>query len=177
MLKVKLFAGILINDLNLIDHILNILSKKFGKIDYKSTPILFTYTDYYNKEMGEKIWRFYISFDKLIYGYELGKIKLITNNIEKKFSKNNKRNVNIDPGYVSLANLVLATTKNYSHRIPLNKKIYAEVTLIYENKKFNTLPWTYPDYADQNNIIHFENIRNLLKKRLDLKSSKNYQKK
>jgi|YNPMSStandDraft_2_1061718.scaffolds.fasta_scaffold02103_2 hypothetical protein len=166
MLKVKLLIGILLNDLNLEDKVLNILIKKFGKIDYKTTPYKFTHTDYYNKEMGENIYRFYISFEQLIYGHQLGKIKIITNKIENKFKKNGKRSVNIDPGFISLANLVLATTKNYSHRIPLNNKIYAEVTLIYENKKFNTLPWTYPDYALDENIKEFEKMRDLLKIKL-----------
>ncbi|MCX8058563.1 MAG: DUF4416 family protein [Spirochaetes bacterium] len=170
MLKVKLFCGILINNLILKDKLIKILQKKFGKIDYISEPYIFNYTDYYNNEMGNQIYRFYVSFEKLIYGFSLGKIKLITNKIEKKFSKNKKRNVNIDPGFISLANLCLATTKNFSHRIPLNQKIYAEVTLIYRNKKFNILPWTYPDYKDEKNFIHFENIRNILKNQLKLKN-------
>jgi len=75
------------------------------------------------------------------------KIKIITNNIEELFASNNKRQVNIDPGYISLENFILFTTKNYTHRIYLEQGIFADLTLIYEKRQFNTLPWTYPDYA------------------------------
>ena len=163
---VKLFAGVLYNNEIIRDKAFNVLESKFSKIDYASKPILFFYTDYYRKEMGEKIFRQYISFSHLIKPYELGKIKHITDEIEKKFSTDKRRNINIDAGYISLHNLILATTKDYSHRIMISKKIYAEVTLIYNNKTFNPLPWTYPDYKDPENIKDFIKIREILQSQI-----------
>ena len=69
------------------------------------------------------------------------------------------RRVNIDPGYITPAKLVLATTKDYSHRIYLGKGIYAEVTLIYSQKKYRILDWTYPDFRQEKYLAYFEEIR------------------
>lgn len=166
MKKVKLIIGMLYSDKNLFEIAKMKLIKYFGKIDYESKPILFNYTDYYNKEMGIPIFRVYISFEKLIFPYKLGKIKLITNKIEDSLKSEKGRKVNIDPGTLSLSNLILATTKNYSHRIPISKRIYGEVTLIYRNKRFNDLEWTYPDYKDDKNKQHFLKIREIYKNQI-----------
>lgn len=163
---VKLFAGVLYNDESIKNKAFKVLESKFSKIDYLSKPIYFFYTDYYKKEMGEKIFRQYISFSHLIKPYELGKIKHITDEIEKKFSTDKRRNINIDAGYISLHNLILATTKDYSHRVIISKKIYAEVTLIYKDKSFYALPWTYPDYKDPENIKDFLKIREILQSQM-----------
>lgn len=167
--KVKLFMGVLYVDEYFLNKARKMLERKFGKIDYETEPILFDYTNYYEKEMGKPIYRIYFSFQKLIYPYKLGQIKIITNRIENLLKKENGRKVNIDPGIITLSNLILATTKNYSHRLPISKRIYGEVTLIYRNKNYTNLEWTYPDYKDEKNKKHFLKMRELYKKQINKK--------
>ncbi|UCD55539.1 MAG: DUF4416 family protein [Candidatus Omnitrophota bacterium] len=137
----------------------HILEKKFGKID-KEMPLLdFSCTRYYEKEFGKNLKRKFLSFENLI---PLGKnydIKLYTNKIEERLSENNARTINIDPGYISLAKLVLFTTKNRSHRIYIDKGIYGDLELHFIKKSFQALPWTYPDYRTGECIDFFNSVR------------------
>jgi len=55
--------------------------------------------------------------------------------------------------------LVLATTKPCGHRPYLGQGIYADLTLTYQNKSYQPLPWTYPDYAAQEIIQMFNHLR------------------
>lgn len=139
------------------------LIKEFGNIDFQSATIRFDFTDYYNKEMapkGELLFRRWLSFENLINPEKLAEIKLKSNQLELKFAINNNRRINLDPGYVSGASLILASTKNYSHRIYLQYGIYAEVTLIYENGTWIDLKWTYPDYRTETAKKFFSEVRN-----------------
>ena len=98
--------------------------------------------------MGDNLFRKLISFEKLIKPETLSDIKLFTNSIENEhLAEGGKRIVNIDPGYISLEKLVLATGKNFAHRIYLRNGIYADLTLVYKNGDFQPLEWTFPDYA------------------------------
>lgn len=116
----------------------------------------FDYSDYYNEELGTPIMRRFWKADRLIRRDLLADVKIKTNQIESKYSDKGKRRFNLDPGFLSLENFVLATTKNYTHRIYLKDGIYADLTLIYKEKDFRPLEWTYPDYRG-------EEIRQLLK--------------
>ncbi|MDR3256252.1 MAG: DUF4416 family protein [Endomicrobium sp.] len=147
--KVKLFCGIISSYEEIKQKSLAILEDKFGKIDLVSSVILFDFSDYYNPEMGDNLKRFWISFEKLISAADLVEIKVFTNSIEDNFAINNKRQINIDPGYITPANVILATTKNFSHRIYLSNGIYGEVTTIYKKDGFVKLPWSYPDYLSK----------------------------
>jgi hypothetical protein len=109
--------------------------------------------------MGENLHRRFLSMEKLIKPEALPDIKLATNEIEDKFSSDSRRQVNIDPGYISKAHLILATGKSYTHRPYLRDGIYADLTLIYQGKKFRSLPWTYPDYADERQLVMLGKIR------------------
>jgi hypothetical protein len=144
---VKFFFGLIFNETFNIEEVYKILEQKFNnKIDIYSPAIDFTFTTYYNKEMGEKLKRQWISFEKSILPDALADMKIETNNIEDSYAKDKNRIVNIDPGYITPANVILASTKDFSHRIYLSKGIYAEVTTIYRKEGFTKLPWTYPDY-------------------------------
>ena len=88
-------------------------------------------------------------------------IKLITNRIEDRFRKDRKRTVNIDPGYVTEAKLVLLTTKDYTHRVYIGKRIFAESTLFFQDGTFKSWPWTYPDYASAEMVSYFNQVREL----------------
>jgi hypothetical protein len=96
--------------------------------------------------MGGNLKRQWISFKTLLNPDRLADIKVMTNDIEDGLAKDQKRIINIDPGYLTCANVILASTKDFSHRIYLSKGIYAEVTTIYKKEGFIKLPWTYPDY-------------------------------
>ncbi len=137
------------------------MSKKFGAVDYKSPIYDFNLTDYYRKEMGPSLKRQFLSFSELIAPTKLAKIKLFTNKLEKRYSKNGKRLINIDPGYVTASKLVLATTENYYHRIYLDRGIFAEVTLYFKKGSFQPFEWTYPDYKTKGYIETFNHIREI----------------
>ncbi len=146
------------------------LIEKFGNIDFESNKISFIHTDYYNKEIGENLLKKFISFEKFVLPDILADIKLFTNDVEKQFlyEGTNKRKINIDPGLLSLSKFILATTKNYDHRIYIGKGIYAEVTLKYTQKDFKEFEWTYPDFRtdEYKNILKI--IREIYKKQINV---------
>jgi hypothetical protein len=148
--KVKLFCGIISADAVIEQKALAMLKEKFGEIDLISEVMPFDYSAYYNEEMGSGLKRFWISFKDLIFTGELADIKVWTYSVEVGFMVDGKRQINIDPGFISQANVILASTKDFSHRIYLSKGIYAEVTTIYSSKSgFVKLPWSYPDYMSE----------------------------
>lgn len=158
---VKLIAGLIYKKEPTLKETESVLRKIFGEIDFKSTGVPFDYTDYYEKEFGKGLKRRFISFKKLIYSEELPRIKLLSNKIEEKFSKMRCRLINIDPGYIDFAKLILASTKDYSHRIYLGKGVFAEITLVFRGKSFKPWPWTYPDYKTREYVEIFNRIREI----------------
>ena len=158
---VKLIIGMLAKSQKLFDIAEEFFIKEFGPIDYESLVISFGHTDYYKKEMGSPLKRKFISFKKTISPEKIAKIKLLTNSIEEKLGADKKRRINIDPGYVSDSKLILATTKDYFHRIYLNYGIYAEVTLRWRKSSFEPFEWTYPDYRSKEYISILNTIRNI----------------
>ena len=145
------------------------LSEKIGEVVLRSVVIPFKHTTYYNKEMGDELIRQWCAFSRLVAPDVLADLKRATNEIEGRYTnKNGSRQINIDPGLISLSSLVLASTKNYSHRIYLGQGIYAEVTLIYKDHKFNPLEWTYPDYREASALEFFCRARVVLKEKLNV---------
>lgn len=161
---VKLVMGMLTKNKKLFESAEEFFIKEFGNIDYRSPSLLFNYTEYYKKEMGSPLKRRFISFERLIPPEKISDIKLLTNSIEEKFSVQKKktlnRQINVDPGYISASKLILATTKDYYHRVYINKGIYLEVTLRWKNGTFEPLEWTYPDYRSKEYIGILNSIRN-----------------
>jgi len=160
-LPVKLFSGFIFKEEDILRRAESLLERKFGRIDFKSPVFPFSHTHYYEKEFGKGLKRKFISFKKLIRPEGLPKIKVATNKVEQKLSRAGLRLINIDPGYLDTAKVVLATTKDYRHRIYLNKGIYAEIALFYENKDFKTWEWTYLDYKTADYIAVFSRIREI----------------
>ncbi len=158
---VKLIISLISNDEALFVRVEEELKKKFGTIDYKSPIMAFSNTDYYREELGDNLKKSFISFKKLINPAKLAKIKIFTNKLEGHFAEQGKRRVNIDPGYLDLAKLVLLSAKDFSHRIALGCGIFAEVTLIFKDKEFRSLEWTYPDYRSQEYLEIFKDIRKI----------------
>lgn len=158
---VKLFIAIIFNPACELETVKKQLTQKFGQIDFESQLLDFNYTSYYEKEFGTGLKRKFFSFARLMPAQNLAKIKTATNKLEIKFSQNNKRRVNLDPGYLNDAKIILATTKDYSHRIYLNNGIFAELTLIFSGVIFKPLAWTYPDYQSKEYLDIFRQMRDI----------------
>jgi hypothetical protein len=156
---VKLIASLFSGDGCLIGDALVAMSEEYGRADFISAPVSFDYTDYYEKEFGGSLVRRFVAFERLIRPDALPDVKLWTNVLEQRLSAGGRRRVNIDPGYLAKAHLILATGKGYTHRPYLRDGIYADVTLMYRDKKFRSLPWTYPDYASEEMIGMLVRIR------------------
>ena len=164
------------------DRVKGRLEEYYGTSMWVGKTLPFTYTDYYNNEMGEGIERDFLAFENLIDPSELAEVKIRCNAIEEEFVDGATpygagahgsaeglgtvagRRVNIDPGLLSLGKLILASTKNHAHRIPLKEGIYGEVTLIYRDKSYRSLPWTYADYRSDEYLEVFHRLRKKLKK-------------
>jgi len=158
--KAKLFLAVMFVDGLEFEESLKLFVEQFGETDAQCGPLeVAPYTDFYTGEMGAGIRKQYLSFRKLIERGQLSSIKICTNEIEKKFLKNGTRRVNLDPGYITSDKLVLATTKDFYHRIYLNDGIYAEVTLHYRHGKYRYFSWTYPDYRERLVLEFFEKTR------------------
>lgn len=160
-IPVKLICGFISSKEELFRKAARSLSARFGEIDFESETLIFDYTKYYEEEMGQDLKRKFISFQRLISPAKLHLVKIFTNKLEVKFSKDIRRKINIDPGYIDGSKLILATTKDYSHRIYISKGIFAEVTLSFQKGGFVSLPWTYPDYKTEAYRQIFERIRTI----------------
>ncbi|MGD2272695.1 MAG: DUF4416 family protein, partial [Desulfobacterales bacterium] len=132
----KLVVGLFMKDKGLIQPVAEVLAGKFGNPDVVSAWFPFDFTAYYQNEMGAPLFRRMFAFKELIQQDDLAEIKIGTNAIEQKYTLHGKRRVNIDPGYMLLERFVLATGKNFSHRIYIGKGIYADLTLVYEKGDF-----------------------------------------
>jgi hypothetical protein len=160
---VKLVVSIFSSEPALISDVLVELKTRFGDTDFLSEPVDFDFTAYYEGEFGKGLRRRLASFEELIDPSELARIKLETNALEDRYlgveGKRGKRRVNIDPGYLTLERLVLASCKNFSHRIYLGSGVYGDLTLLYSGEEYRALEWTYPDYAGAHMRGLFKEIR------------------
>lgn len=158
-LPVKLIAGFIYRDIEILKKAEAFLVRKFGAIDDKSSEFIFSHTRYYEKEMGSGLKRMFVSFEKLIKPDKPWLVKTFTNRIENKFCKKGHRTINIDPGYITLGKLVLLTTKDYTHRLYLGGGIYGEVTLFFKDDSYRFYDYTYPDYKTKEYIDFFNRAR------------------
>lgn len=143
----------------LIDGAIGEMEGVLGPTDWVSPWLLFDRTRYYEREMGWPLHRRFISFRRLIRPEQIVWVKQETNALETRTQREGRRQVNVDPGYVSLERMVLATGKNYTHRIYLSQGIYADLTLVFHKGTYRTLPWTYRDYGSQEMIAMFNGVR------------------
>ncbi|HZX49305.1 MAG TPA: DUF4416 family protein [Nitrospirota bacterium] len=165
--QVKLFTAILFGSEDVFNTAREHLSSVLGPIDIASPVWTWSQSTFYEKEMGGDLKRIFLFFERPITPDQLADIKIFTNKIEEGFGRSSadlpERAINIDPGYITLAKVVLASTKDYAHRIYIGKGIYAEVTLFYQNKTFNPLPHTYPDYKSSEYVALFHMARGVFK--------------
>jgi hypothetical protein len=167
----KLVMGILSSLPGGDDELQALLVEHWGDTDFSSPPIPFTFTSYYDKEMGGRIVRSFVSFKRLVDPSCLAGVKLRTNLIEDAFRQQGLRRVNLDPGLMALSRFSLATTKENAHRIPLSHGIYAEITLLYSQGGFRPLPWTYPDFRSPVYLTVLNAIRSLYRGQLQARGT------
>lgn len=160
----KLIIGLLGADEDLLRRARQRLQRLHGPVDLQSDIWRFIDTDYYEAEMGPDLRRWFLSFEQLIRPEALAEIKRQTNEQEREiadeaFDPERARPVNLDPGYLELGKLVLASTKDASHRIYLGMGIFAETTLRYGHHHWEPWPWTYPDYRRPEYHAFFTRVR------------------
>ena len=140
---------------------------EWGEISLQSPLFDFTETSFYNESMGHDLKKTLVAF-QLTDPAKLADIKIQSNNWESEYTSNNDhpeaRPLNIDPGYITEAKLILATTKDRDHRIYLRDGIYAEITLYFHAKGWTKSRWTYPDYQRADFQSFFTDCRNHLRK-------------
>ncbi|TWT41269.1 hypothetical protein RAS1_39630 [Phycisphaerae bacterium RAS1] len=161
---VKLFAGLLGADVDLLRRARQLLSRRYGRVDLESDIWEFVSTDYYESEMGRGLKRWFIAFEPLLAPDRLAEVKLETNAIEAEIADAAMdphiiRPVNIDPGYLNLGKLILASVKDHAHRIYLGAGIYGEVTLRFTDGAWQAWPWTFPDYRLPEYHAFFDRLR------------------
>jgi len=170
---VKLIVGMLSRSELLFEAAREKMPTEWGTIDIAGDVMPFDYTDYYFKQMGKPLLRQFVSFERLIDPGDLAQIKHQSNAWEDKLGQIEpgralavERPINLDPGYVEQSKLVLATTKNYSHRIYIGSSMYAETTLRYHRGRWDTWPFTYPDYGGGAYDEFFTKVRDRLMEQL-----------
>lgn len=142
----------------------------WGEIALVSEPFLLTETTYYDQEMGPGQYKQFWAFSQLRSPGDLPDWKRTSNGWEEQYAQTGQwpeeRPLNLDPGYISEAKLVLATTKDRDHRIYLRDGIYAEVTLHFRRKAWTSWPWTYPDYQRPEYHEFFDRCRAYLRQQM-----------
>ncbi len=160
-IPVKLFSGFIFSEQPVLARAVASLRKRFGPPDLESPAIDFLHTSYYEKEFGPGLKKKFISFGKLVPAGALLRAKLFTNALESRSARDGRRLINIDPGYLTLPKVVLATTKDFCHRIYMDKGIYEEVTLVFRGGSFQPWEWTYPDFRTPEYIAFFNQLRSI----------------
>lgn len=157
--KVKLIAAVMRTPSFSADEVINRLINEWGAVDLALDWYDFNHSDYYADEFGEALKKAFFSFEALTDIDSAAGIKIRSNLIEDGYATEHRRTVNIDPGYIADAKLVMPTTKNLSHRIYIGRGIYADQQLIYHGKTFHPMPWTFADYKQPPVIDFFNRVR------------------
>ncbi len=164
----KLVLGVLTSRPEVREELLAEAARAWGPVDWVSGLIPFTFSHYYDEEMGTPIHRLFLSFERLVDPSGLADIKIRANELEQRWHLAGRRTVNLDPGLVTLSRFSLATTKENAHRIPLSRGIYAEITLLYSRGSYRPLAWTYPDYRSEPTVALLNHVRGVYKEQLRL---------
>ena len=164
---VKLITGLIFTPEAPMATVRRQLQAAYGQIDGETAILPFVWTRFYEREMGPTLQRQFWSFEALIAADALAEIKRQTNATERTFAGHGgQRRINLDPGYIDLAKLVLATTKDQQHRLYLGQGIYAEVTLRFTGGRFVPWDWTYPDYRTATYLTFFDAVRQRYRQQL-----------
>jgi hypothetical protein len=161
---VKPICGVIYKEEALYLEVKRRLEAGWGRADLESPAFPFDLTDYYEAEMGPGLRRRFLSFEKLIGPEALADMKLWTIGLEEALREGKGapgRPVNIDPGYLTASALIMATAKDFSHRVPLGSGIYAHLEFLFTRTGVKTLDWTYPDFRREPCQEFFRSVREL----------------
>lgn len=159
---VTLFMGMLSADTAMLQHAQSLLMEIYGALFLETPVTLWDHSRYYEKELGWPLFRKFVFFKNTIDPQDLPDVKTKTNEMENSLSIAGNRKINIDPGYLSLSKVVLASTKNYAHRIYLRNGIYGEITLYYQGGSYKPHIFTYRDYQEKDSVDMFMRARERL---------------
>jgi hypothetical protein len=148
-------------DLHSEENLSKLWCDEYGPVE-TLCPTFNPLISYYQKEMGPDLGRLLFISHNSFPRSELLLAKLHSLKWENDYAKEGKRSVNIDIGLLSAENFLLATTKNYSHRIFIGEDIFADLTYEFKQGQWQSLPWTYPDYRDQEKIEFLTQARERL---------------
>ena len=168
--KVKIIVGILAKDAQAVEHVRGTLQEHFGEEDLALPPFPFTFTNYYVDEIGNAHVRAFFSYKNLVDRESIVDIKLWSNDVELEIARSagtpGLRPVNLDPGYMTLGQFFLATTKDQRQRVYMQRGIYVEPTLYFQDGHFHAFDWTYRDYQSPKYIEYLEQVRKSLAKQI-----------
>jgi hypothetical protein len=148
-LPTALFIAVMYHRRCPIDSVIARLARRFDGCGAPYGPVPFSWTDYYAKEMGGELLKMYLCFSAPFSREDLPSVKIWTNAVEQELAEDGRRTVNIDPGYLARDKLVLASTKDFYHRLYLGQGIYGEVTLHFRQGRYRYFSWTYPDFKEE----------------------------
>jgi len=142
---------------------------EWGPIELEGPVFEFAETEYYTSTMGPGLKKVFFAFARPFDPADLVDVKLLTNNWENEYAALGRhpepRPLNLDPGYITLGKLILASTKDFAHRIYLNRGIYAEVTLYYKHHRWQHHDCTFADYRREDYQRFFSLCRETLHRR------------
>ena len=162
VLPVKPVCAVTFAPNTVLSEVIEKLEELLGPVEDRTEVFKFSFTGYYSNEMGQDLKKIFMSFKELVHPSRLAELKNASNVLEKTWQSGDNRSVNIDPGYVTAAKLVVASAKDFAHRIFIGDGIYADLQLQYRDNKFRTQHWTFPDYQTETALLFFKNVRQRL---------------
>lgn len=157
----KRFLGCILRSSDDPTEALTALGGEFGPVDCMSDALPFSSTDYYSKEMGASLVRQFFSFEPLAPADALVEMRHLTQSLEEEFRIEGNRRFNLDPGLLFADQVVIATTKNYAHKIYLGRGVYGDLTYLFRERAYHPLPWTFPDLRLDNRLDFFRKVREI----------------
>ena len=160
---VKLLVALLTSDLQIMEEVERRLCATYGAVDERTEIFLFNFPGRFQREMGENLKKRIICFERLLPVEQLPEVKKLTNDLEWEYQEHlqerSRRRINLDPGYLTLSKVLLASTRNYSHHVYLKDGVYGELLLRYHLGALRNLPWTYADYRSHLAHSFFTQVR------------------
>jgi len=159
----KLILSVIYSSMDALADCLKTLERRFGRVEFETAEIPCANGERYREEMGAELYRRFFSFEQPVPRSSLASVKGICHKIEPNFADRVEdfhfRTVNIDPGIMTVSSLVMASHHEYGHSVYLTNGVFGELTLVWSNGRFVRLPWTDPDFYDNEAVDLFERVR------------------